>query len=291
MECELEEWDYDYLLELTKSGVGESDWYDFKSDFPLPDNVTAAVYSFANTRGGFYVLGVSDKKFQILGVDKDTELAHIFRQKIQADPYIHFIGPKLIPIPGSEKVVPVFYITLSDDRPHLPSNKHRRVFWKRINGGRESMTYLEILMAFQNYEERRGKIKLLYVELLANKIALQDILEATHAEDPSTYSPSTLEYTTLSTLLSDLYSIIGNNIKLIKDLLKIRLLCNAINNETSLFFGKMSVPIGDRAPLITDHNEYLRKQIDRLLPIIDRCLVILEKNYGVKNPLEDNSLT
>lgn len=63
------------------------------------------------------------------------------------------------------------------------------------------MTYLKILMAFRDYEERRGKIKLLYVELLANKLALQDILEATSAEDPSTYYESTL--------LSDLYSIIG----------------------------------------------------------------------------------
>ena len=53
----------------------------------------------------------------------------------------------------------------------------------------------------------------------------------------------------------------------------------------------MSVPIGDRAPLITDHNAYLRKQIDRLLPVIDSCLITLEKNYGVKNPLDDNSLT
>ena len=47
-------------------------------------------------------------------------------------------------------------------------------------------------MAFRDYEERRGKIKLSYVELLANKLALQDILEATSAEDPSTYYESTL---------------------------------------------------------------------------------------------------
>lgn len=97
------------------------------------------------------------------------------------------------------------------------------------------------------------------------------------------------EYNALSTLLSDVYSIIGNNSKLIKALLKIRLICNAINNETNLLFGKMSVPIGSRAPLIKDHNDFLRKQIDRISPIIDSCLVILEKSYGIKNPLDDNS--
>lgn len=68
MEYELEKWDYTYLLELTKAGTGESDWYDFKRNFPHSDKVTEAVCSFANTRGGFYILGVSDEDFQILGV-------------------------------------------------------------------------------------------------------------------------------------------------------------------------------------------------------------------------------
>jgi predicted HTH transcriptional regulator len=65
MERRMEECDYDYVLELTRSGLGESDWYDFKKDFPPGDSVTDAVCAFANTRGGFYVLGVSDKNFQI----------------------------------------------------------------------------------------------------------------------------------------------------------------------------------------------------------------------------------
>ena len=92
----------------------------------------------------------------------------MFRQKIQADPYIHFEGPNLIPCPNSEKVIPVFYITLSNDRPHLPSRKEKRFFWKRTNGKKEQITYLEIHMAFQNYEERKEKIKLLYLSLVVD---------------------------------------------------------------------------------------------------------------------------
>jgi hypothetical protein len=30
-------------VELTRSGLGESDWYDFKKDFPPADSVTDAV--------------------------------------------------------------------------------------------------------------------------------------------------------------------------------------------------------------------------------------------------------
>ena len=79
----LENWDYNYILELTKSGSGESDWYDFKKGFPPTENVTHTVCSFANTKAGFFILGIdnSDKtNFKIIGIDRSTELSHIFRQ-------------------------------------------------------------------------------------------------------------------------------------------------------------------------------------------------------------------
>jgi hypothetical protein len=183
--------------------------------------------------------------------------------------------------------VPVFHIPLSGDRPHLPANKDERVFWKRINGGREQMTYLEILMAFQNYKERRGKIQLLYAELFSNKTSLQSILQSTDSEDPDVYSPSTLEYNTLNTLLWDLYSIIGKDSRLVSDLLDIRFILNAINNESEIFFRKISIPIGDNAPKIQGHKDYVRNQINRVIPLIDRCLHTLENSYGIRNPLEN----
>ena len=73
------------------------------------------------------------------------------------NPYIYFSEPKIIPIPNSKKVITVFYIPLSKDRPHLPSEKERRFFWKRTNGGKEQMTYLEIRTEFMNYEEKKRK--------------------------------------------------------------------------------------------------------------------------------------
>ena len=56
---ELNEWDYDYVVQLAKSGTGEADWYDFKKNFPSSQNVTDTVCSFANTNGGYFILGVA----------------------------------------------------------------------------------------------------------------------------------------------------------------------------------------------------------------------------------------
>lgn len=67
-------------------------------------------------------------------------------------------------------------------------------------------------------------------------------------------------------------------------LLDIRFAFNAINNESKMFFRKMSIPIGDRTSIIRSHNDYSRKQINHIMPTVARCLSILEKDYGVQNP-------
>src|SRR5215208_6949322 len=74
---------------------------------------------------------------------------------------------KFIEIPHSSKVLAVFHIPLSPERPHIPAQAEQRIFYKRTNAGNEHMTYEEIRMSF-HYEERREKLKLLYTELVLN---------------------------------------------------------------------------------------------------------------------------
>ncbi len=287
---ELEKWDYSLIEKLVLNRQGETDSYEFKKYFIESKNITSLVCSFANTDGGFIILGIDDstrKEFTIKGIEFSTELGHDFRKLIHADPHIYFEGPKIINVPNSSKIIAVFYIPKSQLRPHLPTKAEERFFWKRTNGGKEHMTYLETRMSFQNFEERREKIKLLYVELMSNKYTLQKILESVTSEEPTLYSPSTLEYNILNILLSDLYSIIGKDPKLIKNLIDIRFVFNAINNESGIFFGRMSNPIGEREPIICNHKTFLKPLIDEVLQILDQSLSILEVNYGLKNPLEN----
>jgi hypothetical protein len=80
-----------------------------------------------------------------------------------------------IPIPESEKVLVVVHIPRSYYRPHIPSQKELRIFWRRSNTGNEQMTYEEIRESFRRVltkqsEEEVGEVefRILFVLYMLN---------------------------------------------------------------------------------------------------------------------------
>jgi hypothetical protein len=153
----LEAWSYNIIKELVDKNINESKTHDFK--FILPDSIelTKDCCALANTDGGFIVFGIREegRHFDIVGMANDKEFANRFGQKINALPTNPaFEVGNFIPIPQSEKILVVVHIRRSNYRPHIPSQKELRIFWKRTNAGNEQMTYEEIRESF-----RRGLTK------------------------------------------------------------------------------------------------------------------------------------
>jgi hypothetical protein len=163
----LEDWSYDRIKELVDKNINESKTHDFK--FVLPDSIelTKDCCAFANTDGGFIVFGVKEKghHFGIVGIDNDKEFANRFGQKINALPTnpVFELG-NFIPIPDTEKVLVVVYVPRSYYRPHTPSQKELRIFWKRTNTGNEQMTYEEIRESFRRVLTKQGEDKIGEIE-------------------------------------------------------------------------------------------------------------------------------
>lgn len=138
----LEDWTYEMIKELVDKNEGESDKHDFKYDIPNPERLTKICCAFANTKGGYVILGVKEdnSRFKIEGIDDDKELAHRFGQRIDASPTVYFSMPRILTIPDSDRIIAVFQIPQSPERPHLPSKEEHRIFWKRTNRGNDYMT-------------------------------------------------------------------------------------------------------------------------------------------------------
>lgn len=283
----LTDWTYDSIKDLIDKNICESDMHDFKYDLPNADTLTKICCSFANTKGGFVIFGIreNNKHFEIMGIEEDKEIAHKFGQKLHAMPTIYFELPKTIKIPDSDKVLIAFYIPLSPERPHISNIKEGgRLFYKRTNKGNDYMTYEEIKMSFQNYEERREKLKLLYIELLSN-IEQLDSMKVEDSSKENVYSLVTLDSATINSLLTDLYTTIGQNKRLVQILFTIRERIKIINNKIKLFFSQVALPTTNQKTKVIEHNEFINKNSDALKPLIKEALEILEKEFDLKNPL------
>jgi predicted HTH transcriptional regulator len=79
----LEQWTYSRIEDLVNNNVNESETHDFKSDVPDSIELTKDCCAFANTKGGFIILGIKEarQRFVIAGIDNDNDLANKFGKK------------------------------------------------------------------------------------------------------------------------------------------------------------------------------------------------------------------
>lgn len=281
----LENWTYEVVKELARLGQPETDRHDFKAGLPDVHTLTKVCCCFANSKGGFIVLGVKERNNRFIpeGIDPDSEMAMKFGQRLKASPTVLFEAPRLLNVPDSEKVLYVFHIPRSPERPHIPSDADRRVFWKRTNTGCERMTLEEIRAEFMNYEERREKLKLLFIELAANKNQLSQIGEA-----QDDLPLLTLDSAVLERLLVDLYSILQGDRELVRILLNLREQIRVCNSKIQLLFSRMALSYshGDKQKMVREHNAFMKQKAAFLNPQIDRALRVLEERFGLRDPFD-----
>ncbi len=180
---QLEDWTIEVVRGLATEGRGETDRYDFKAELQKVDH-TKTCCAFANSRGGFLVFGVRQRGaagWHVEGVPADREFTAKFGKGIRADPTIQYSTSLALPVEGNGgRVVYVVHVPRSPVRPHLPTAKDERYFWKRTNVGCEQMTLEEVRAEFMQYEERRERLKLLVVELATNL----DIIAGYQTQEP-----------------------------------------------------------------------------------------------------------
>ena len=93
----LDDWTYEIIEDLLNKNITETDTYDLKINFPKDNTLTKLCCAFANTKGGFVILGIKEEGlgFKIEGIDKDKDLANEFGQKLHPATTIYFDSPKI----------------------------------------------------------------------------------------------------------------------------------------------------------------------------------------------------
>lgn len=289
----IDDWNYELIEKLVRQGFFETDNFDFKGDLPYPkdenkkENLEQTVCAFANTEGGFLIFGVKDDRGlsyedRLMGIEPSRDFIKEFGDKIkniQPHIYFDFKNPP-IRTPNNKNVVHIIKIPQSPERPHITK---KREFYYRVNGTNNIMSYPQIKESFLNEEQRRQKLRLLFIELLSNKEQSTSMI-IPEEKIKESYSLVTLDSSVLQTLLVDTYPIIIREEELIRLLITIREKIKVINNKIRIFYSQISLPLTGKKEIVKSHNEYINQNVKGLISLLDRSLKILQERYGLSNP-------
>jgi len=241
----ISDWTYEIVDALCATGQSESDRHDFKFNLADLKNVTKICCAFANTFGGFIVMGVEEAgrgEFAIVGLDPNKELYGSFLAKVKAVPDIDIPSPRTISIPLSSKLLYIFEILQSPRRPHLPLHVDQRIFWKRQGPDCVQMTLEEIRYQMNAYEEKREKLALLTIDLHHKLRSLED--QATMQDGH--YNGDVFSFDIIDRVVVEAYAVIKSDISILQKLETVKRRLMLMNAEKQKLLNMLSLSYGER---------------------------------------------
>jgi predicted HTH transcriptional regulator len=163
----------DAVRALLVQGAFETDRFDFKLTLPRSaddvgrDRLRGVAASFANTSGGFIVLGVDDDRSQsveqrLVGIAATEDVPERFGGLLHAIepsvPWQHKNPPLRL---DTGSVIHVIHVPRSRSAPHGIERDGRWRFPKRTNRGTEAMSLIEMRAAFVDHRARVAAVRLI----------------------------------------------------------------------------------------------------------------------------------
>lgn len=283
----LNDWNFELIKKLVDQGWFETDVFDMKEDIPHRNDdagkqrLEKTVCAFANTNGGFLLFGIKDDKSlptekRIIGIESKRDLPREFGDKtknIEPMIYYNFRNPP-IKIPFNNNLIHILEIPKSPKRPHMTSN---REFFYRTNRGNIEMSYQQIKESFIEEEKRIEKLKLLFNELIKNKLhVVQMIVPIDEMKKRIPYG--FIDHNVLQILLLDADQVI-KDITIIK---KFSVLTENLRVVSQLLLmAQMKLSSGNVSKKgLRKLNEALNIEAQKLEFLIDELLQILKEKYG-----------
>lgn len=123
---EIEEIEYEDLEKLIENNVSEGWFVEYKGSFPKNKKIANSIASFANSEGGWYIVGIEEKHnesqpFEVVGFDlndnqkPDDKITNIIKDNIDPIPYFE---TKIVEIPEN-KVILVVQVFEGHDVPYI----------------------------------------------------------------------------------------------------------------------------------------------------------------------------
>jgi len=285
----LTEWTYEIVQNLCSAGRSESDRHDFKFGLQDPKSTTKLCCAFANSEGGFLIVGVKQennntKQFLPEGIEPDKELYGKLISKIRADPSINIALPNIINVPDSHKTIYVFEIPQSTRRPHLPTPKDERFFWKREGSDCVRMTLEEVRYQMNHYEEKREKLTLLVIEL----DQILQIINADAQTNENQYNGEDLSFDVIDRIIVETFSFLREDMNIIANLNALKRKVSMLRTKKQLMFriiaAKLAMPLQSGG--VPEYRSFATEQQPHVFQLVQNIKDALKERFGIENPYQ-----
>jgi hypothetical protein len=254
----------------------ESDRHDFKLDLPDVQTLTRTCCAFANSFGGYVIVGVGQRNgFHVVGLSADAELAKRFGDKVTGEPTVFFSIPLAIPVPSSNRFVYVVEVPASAMKPHVPAGKDNILVWKRTNRGNERMTLEEIRGLFIRREERLARLHYLLVELAESRDQVMHLGRFEGDPNTGTFAVGKIELGALEQLLGFLYSELSSVPGLMDSLIEYRRRVRYLNSQAEHSLARMAHPNASEATLAFEYSRLAGNESNYLVPLLDKATSLI----------------
>ena len=126
----ISEIEYDDLKKLIENNISEGWFVEYKGSFPNNKKIAKSIASFANSEGGWYIIGIEEnenesKPSEIIGFDLETnrkpadKITNIVKDNIDPIPYFE---SKVVEIPENKHVL-VVQVFEGHDLPYITDGR------------------------------------------------------------------------------------------------------------------------------------------------------------------------
>lgn len=154
--------EFEDIQKLIDNNISEGWFIEYKEQFPKNEKIAKSISSFANSEGGWYIVGIKEKENQsgpteIVGIDLEKNrkpadrVTNVVKDSVSPIPYF---DTQIISIPNSDNVVLVVFVPSGNEPPYISNGNIFVRVGETTNPIKDRYEYDKLVSKRENFKNK-----------------------------------------------------------------------------------------------------------------------------------------